>query len=93
MTNPAVPSGREAVTSLVLEQVRLALGDPSVAAEDDFFAVGGDSILAVRVIEELRKSTGVAMPIALFYTNPTADELGEAFAELLGSTDEHATAG
>ncbi|ROP35502.1 non-ribosomal peptide synthetase [Saccharothrix texasensis] len=40
------------------------LGTPDVCAEDDFFAVGGNSLLAVRLAFRVREEFGVEVPVA-----------------------------
>ena len=40
------------------------LGAPDVRAEDDFFAVGGNSLLAVRLAFRVREEFGVEVPVA-----------------------------
>ncbi|WP_053718393.1 non-ribosomal peptide synthetase [Saccharothrix sp. NRRL B-16348] len=40
------------------------LGAPEVFAEDDFFAVGGNSLLAVRLAFRVREEFGVEVPVA-----------------------------
>ena len=41
-----------------------------VADEDDFFAVGGHSMLASRVMSRLRKALGQRLPVALIFDHP-----------------------
>jgi amino acid adenylation domain-containing protein/non-ribosomal peptide synthase protein (TIGR01720 family) len=61
------------------------LGVDEVYAGDDFFALGGDSILAVRVIARLRAAFGPDVSPRLLFTHSTlsalAAELGEPAGE------------
>ncbi|UQS32991.1 non-ribosomal peptide synthetase [Streptomyces fradiae] len=54
------------------------LGMAGVGADDDFFELGGDSLLAVRIIEELRREYGVEVSPLDFYLDPTPAGLAGA---------------
>src|SRR5882724_11295096 len=60
---------------------RQALGVERVGRHDDFFALGGDSILAVRIVVQARRA-GLALTPAHLFLHPTIAEL----AELGGAT-------
>lgn len=88
----AAPGDPREAAELILTHMRTALNDPGLAAGDDFFAHGGDSILAVQVVVDLQTETGVELPVAYLYSNPTAEELGELFVELCTTDDDHTAA-
>src|SRR5262245_37718827 len=67
---------------MVLEAWRRVLKDPELAPDDDFFAAGGDSLLADRVTVEITASTGIEIPVATLFTSPNATEFVQAVAEL-----------
>ncbi|WP_243762466.1 non-ribosomal peptide synthetase [Streptomyces sp. Tu 3180] len=75
-TPPRTPAER-----LVAAAWADVLGVGEVHAGDDFFALGGDSILAVRVTARLRAAFGPDVSPRLLFTRPTvaalAAELGE----------------
>ncbi|MEA5153826.1 non-ribosomal peptide synthetase [Raineyella sp.] len=48
-----------------------ALDQGSGASAADFFASGGDSLRAVRLLASLRKELGFRIPLRAFYANPT----------------------
>jgi nonribosomal peptide synthetase protein BlmVIII len=54
------------------------LGVSEVAATDNFFTLGGDSLLALRLLAMVRDEYGVELSIARIFDNPTVAELAEA---------------
>ncbi|MFD3842383.1 non-ribosomal peptide synthase/polyketide synthase, partial [Streptomyces sp. NPDC058642] len=57
------------------------LDTDEVGADDDFFALGGDSILAVRVVSRLRAAFGTDVSPRLLFTNPTVSGLAAALGD------------
>ncbi|KVW09643.1 non-ribosomal peptide synthetase [Burkholderia cepacia] len=66
-----------------------ALGRPANARDATFFALGGDSLLATRLLAQLRERLGVRVGMAAFYRQPTlaglAAQLDEAAPALQAS--------
>ncbi|MER6470635.1 non-ribosomal peptide synthase/polyketide synthase [Streptomyces collinus] len=62
------------------------LGVEEVHAGDDFFALGGDSILAVRVTARLRAAFGPGVSPRLLFTRPTVAALAAELGEPAGDT-------
>ncbi len=60
-----------------------ALGVEKLGVHDDFFELGGDSLMAVRAIFRIRKAVGVELPVRSFFDAPTVAGLGELVEELL----------
>jgi amino acid adenylation domain-containing protein len=56
---------------------------PEVGLEDDFFAIGGDSIVAMRLLARLEDVFGVPVPLAVLFQNPTLKDSAEALREQL----------
>ncbi len=57
---------------------RDVLGDQEIAPDDDFFDLGGNSILAVRLIPLIEESFGAEATIMMLFDNPTPRSLAEA---------------
>ncbi|MFC8825835.1 amino acid adenylation domain-containing protein [Streptomyces sp. NPDC057137] len=66
-----------AVALLTATQERIArlwsalLGPGTIGAHDDFFALGGDSLLATRLVLALREELAVRVPLRSVFTSPT----------------------
>jgi phthiocerol/phenolphthiocerol synthesis type-I polyketide synthase E len=79
----------EAITRVWAE----ALGMDQISVTDDFFDLGGDSLIAARTMSLVRERTGVQVPMRGFFANPTvaglaavADKLREV-AKAEGKSD------
>jgi amino acid adenylation domain-containing protein len=70
---------REFVAPRTVMELQLAqiweriLAVPSVSVNDNFFALGGHSLLGVRVISEVLKSLQRRLPLPVFFENPTIE--------------------
>jgi acyl carrier protein len=58
------------------------LGVKNVGADDNFFAKGGHSLLAVKLIEQVQKKFGVALELSDLYEYPTLGEFSEHLKSL-----------
>ncbi|MFX0580686.1 amino acid adenylation domain-containing protein [Nocardia nepalensis] len=67
---PSTPQ-EQAVADVYAE----VLGIDRVGAEDDFFALGGSSLVAMRAVSKLRELTGIAVQVQWFFTDPTVAAL------------------
>ncbi|WP_409496867.1 non-ribosomal peptide synthetase [Amycolatopsis sp. cmx-11-12] len=69
------PRNREEKT--VCTVIGAVLGVPEVGVEDNFFEIGGDSLLATRVVARLRRICETAPAIREFFRQPTAAAIAE----------------
>ncbi len=54
---------------------RECLGIDRVEDGDDFFDLGGNSLVAVRVVSQIRRVFGVRLAVSCLFENPTVEEL------------------
>jgi amino acid adenylation domain-containing protein len=85
----AVRSRREYVAPRTEMEAALAaicaetLGVERLGVHDDFFELGGDSLMAIRAIFRIRKSAGVELPVRSFFDAPTVAGLAEAVEAMI----------
>lgn len=60
-----------AAASLLVECWQVHTGQPVVADSDDFFASGGDSMSAIRMLVALTRGCGVDLDVDGFFAEPT----------------------
>src|SRR5918912_4122601 len=66
---------RSPLEKLLAQTWREVLKTERVGIGDNFFALGGNSLLAVRLVSRLSRATGVALPLQLVFNAPTIAEL------------------
>nr|WP_109525351.1 non-ribosomal peptide synthetase [Nocardia aurea] len=71
----------QAVTEVYAE----VLGLDQVGVDDDFFALGGNSLIATRVTARLSAALDVAVPVRLVFEAPTVEALAARVATLAAS--------
>ncbi len=93
LPEPAAPAGagegeaprtasEELVAGLFAEVLGVPL--PAIGSGSDFFAVGGQSLLATRLVSRLRRSLGIELPLRAIFEAPTVAALAERIGTVLG---------
>ncbi|SFA56837.1 amino acid adenylation domain-containing protein [Paracoccus halophilus] len=76
-------NSEEAALTSLWERV---LGMSPIGVNDDFFRLGGQSLLAVHLMSEIGTAYGRKLPTALLFRNPTIAQMAQALRQ--GSGDE-----
>jgi len=66
---------RDAAEELVAKIWSEMLGVEDVGVDDSFYDLGGQSLLAVRMVERIKKETGVSLPLTSLFDAPTVAAL------------------
>ncbi|HEY0636927.1 MAG TPA: SDR family NAD(P)-dependent oxidoreductase, partial [Pseudonocardiaceae bacterium] len=74
-------TGLEATLAAVWREI---LGVDRVGADDDFFALGGNSLVAVQLVAQVRKAVGVRLPMRSLFETPTVRGLAARVEQLRG---------
>jgi len=84
------PGGREAfVAPRTPVELKLAemwseiLNVPEIGVTQDFFSIGGHSLMVLRVISNIGKEWNVALPFRQFFETPTIAELAQSIEALI----------
>jgi hypothetical protein len=76
--NTGVSAALSATEQLVASIWRDVLGISGTGIEDNFFLLGGNSLLAIQVVARLRESLKVQVPVFVLFDQPTLKKLAEA---------------
>ncbi|HEX8694599.1 MAG TPA: amino acid adenylation domain-containing protein [Longimicrobium sp.] len=84
---PAAPyvAPRDALEERLAEIWREVLGVERVGVHDDFFDLGGQSILATRLAARVREELGFELPVAELLTGPTIERMARVVAGRKGA--------
>ncbi|WP_328961306.1 phosphopantetheine-binding protein [Streptomyces virginiae] len=74
---------RNPMDELVVGKVRELLGNPDIGIGDDFLAVGGNSIIAVRLGQALRQELGISRITGVILKHPLLSDLSDVLSELV----------
>ncbi|HSV44191.1 MAG TPA: thioesterase domain-containing protein, partial [Ramlibacter sp.] len=77
-------AGLNPVEAAIAEIWRDLLGADEVGRDDDFFALGGHSLAAVRLFARVRKQFGADLPLATLFQAPTLGALAALVAQTAG---------
>lgn len=68
---------RDALETVVARRMAELLDRPALGVDDDFFSMGGHSLLVIKLVTRLRKALKVELPPGAVFDHPTAAALAE----------------
>jgi len=77
----ASPAPRDDLERQLVQIWEPLLGVQPIGVQDNFFALGGSSLLAGHVLAQMEKTFGSSFPLALLYQAPTIAQLGTLLRE------------
>lgn len=77
---------REPMESFLAELWAAMLGIDAVGIHDDFFEIGGHSLIAAEVLSRVQQEFGAVLAARVFYLHPTVAELTAAIQSLLAAS-------
>ena len=97
-TQPSVPASAPASAPDIPQRIAAiwaeTLGYDAVAPDDDFFALGGDSITGMQIVDRINAELKLSLAISDLFAAPTVSDLSAQFAPSIAQTpDLHEAAG
>jgi len=75
-------------TENVLSEIwQTVLGIKQISVQDNFFTIGGHSLLAIQVVAKIKKSLNAPLTLRNFFENPTIRGLAELIDSLTASSE------
>ncbi|MGE5825555.1 MAG: non-ribosomal peptide synthetase, partial [Bacteroidota bacterium] len=93
MANSEFAAPRNALERMIAQVWESVLHVDRVGVEQDFFEIGGHSLLAAQVVSRIRDAEGVPLGVRDLFTHPTVAALARSVEALKSAPTEHAEAG
>jgi acyl carrier protein len=84
--SPKPPQPSDDVCSWLVAQWRDLLENSTLEAESNFFLAGGDSLLAIKLIAQIKKHFDIDLPLMAVMNNQTPRSLSAALRVAIGSS-------
>ncbi|NPC85656.1 KR domain-containing protein, partial [Pyxidicoccus fallax] len=86
----AAPSNLDEVEGALADIWRRLLGIERVERHENFFDLGGNSLIGLKVIGEVKRRFGVALPVVALFENPTLGAMARMLAHPEQEAPKHA---
>ena len=74
---------RDPLELMLLKSWRKVLGIPKIGIRDNFFDLGGHSLLSARLLSEVEKIAGREIPLSALFRGATVESLAQAVDKIL----------
>jgi acyl carrier protein len=81
-SEPVEDDGRTPVQALIARTWDDVLGTDHIGLDQDFFDLGGNSLVAVQLIAQVRQALGVKLPMRALFESPTVAGMAAVVEEL-----------
>jgi acyl carrier protein len=71
------------IESMIADIWQSLLGIDRIGINDDFFALGGDSLMGIQVVSNLREAFHIELSPAFLFERPTVADLSESILQML----------
>ena len=79
----ADPQVQDSIREIVSEMFCRTLSRSTISAGRNFFALGGNSLMATRIVAQIRKAFAIEFPMRSFFEAPTVEGVSDAIEVLL----------
>lgn len=87
LTKPGIIAPRNDTEESIAEIWRDVLGKETVGVRENFFALGGHSLLVTRIVYELRETFDLDIPLVAMFQHPTIESLATRVDELIAQEE------
>ena len=90
VSDASTAAARTPVEEMIAETWAELLKTPNVGVHQNFFGLGGHSLMAIEILCELRKRFAIGLSLNDFFTSPTVAEQAAAVSrQLFGNAEAH----
>jgi hypothetical protein len=80
---------RTPTEQMVMDGFSAVLGRADFGVAVSFFDLGGHSLMAARLMAQLRAASGVDLPLRRLFEHPSVEQLADAIDAVMWSTRRH----
>jgi thioesterase domain-containing protein len=88
---PGAVSARNTVEQVIADIWTRLLSGSTPGMHDDFFIIGGHSLLALRLVHEINRHFSLSLPVRFLFETPTIAGQAEAVSRLIQASEPCAT--